>query len=233
MKSDDIHIFYDESPECLEDYHSLFKNNKEIGSQLSNIGLKCKNAGVHIVISTENASEKVIPRLLIQSASLKASFVQADKKESVNVIGESGAEDLLRFGDMLVKTSDQRLVRVQAPLIEYSENLAVAKYFKDIIGPKSYSTTDSYIDLKPSKDDSVDLFVRAVEVVIENGAASVSVLQRRLGIGYPLAARLIDELEANKIIVPFEGSKPRRVLVTRSEWEKNKNIIVTKLLSLN
>lgn len=213
----------------IEDYHSLFKHNKEIGSQLSNIGLKCKNAGIHIIITTENTSERVIPRLLMQSASLKVSFVQEDKKESVNAIGEGGAEDLLRFGDMLVKTSDQRLVRVQTPLIEYSEVLAIAKYFRDIIGKSFYQTADSYIEMKLLQDDSVALFVRAVEVVIENGSASVSVLQRRLEIGYPSAARLIDELEKNKIIGPFEGSKPRRILVTRNEWERNKKHIVSKL----
>ena len=213
----------------IEDYHTLFMYNKEIGSQLSNIGLKCKNAGIHIIITTENTSERIIPRLLMQSASLKVSFVQEDKKESVNAIGEGGAEDLLRFGDMLVKTSDQRLVRVQTPLIEYSEVLAIAKYFRDKIGDSSYQTADSYIEMKLLQDDSIELFVRAVEVVIENGSASVSVLQRRLEIGYPRAARLIDELEKHKIIGPFEGSKPRRILVTRNEWERNKKLIVSKL----
>jgi DNA segregation ATPase FtsK/SpoIIIE-like protein len=66
--------------------------------------------------------------------------------------------------------------------------------------------------------DSSDLFEQAVETVIENGSASVSVLQRRLGIGYPRAARLIDELEKKQIIGPFEGSKPRKILVTKTEW---------------
>ena len=65
---------------------------------------------------------------------------------------------------------------------------------------------------------SSDLFEQAVETVIENGSASVSVLQRRLGIGYPRAARLIDELEKKQIIGPFEGSKPRKILVTKTEW---------------
>jgi DNA segregation ATPase FtsK/SpoIIIE-like protein len=65
---------------------------------------------------------------------------------------------------------------------------------------------------------SSDLFEQAAETVIEYGSASVSVLQRRLGIGYPRAARLIDELEKKQIIGPFEGSKPRKILVTKTEW---------------
>ena len=71
--------------------------------------------------------------------------------------------------------------------------------------------------------DSSDLFEQAVETVIENGSASVSVLQRRLGIGYPRAARLIDELEKKQIIGPFEGSKPRKILVTKTEWLEMKS----------
>ena len=66
--------------------------------------------------------------------------------------------------------------------------------------------------------DGDDLFEQAVQTVIENGSASVSVLQRRLGIGYPRAARLVDELEKRKVIGPFEGSKPRKILITETEW---------------
>jgi DNA segregation ATPase FtsK/SpoIIIE-like protein len=66
--------------------------------------------------------------------------------------------------------------------------------------------------------DADDMFNQAVQTVIENGSASVSVLQRRLGIGYPRAARLIDELEKAKVIGPFEGSKPRKILITETEW---------------
>ena len=66
--------------------------------------------------------------------------------------------------------------------------------------------------------DADDLFDQAVQTVIENGSASVSVLQRRLGIGYPRAARLVDELEKKKVIGPFEGSKPRKILITETEW---------------
>ena len=66
--------------------------------------------------------------------------------------------------------------------------------------------------------DVDDLFNQAVQTVIENGSASVSVLQRRLGIGYPRAARLVDELEKKKVIGPFEGSKPRKILITETEW---------------
>ena len=66
--------------------------------------------------------------------------------------------------------------------------------------------------------DADDLFIQAAQTVIENGSASVSVLQRRLGIGYPRAARLIDELEKHKVIGPYEGSKPRKILMTETEW---------------
>jgi DNA segregation ATPase FtsK/SpoIIIE-like protein len=66
--------------------------------------------------------------------------------------------------------------------------------------------------------DTDDLFNQAVQTVIENGSASVSVLQRRLGVGYPRAGKLIDELEKKHIIGPYEGSKPRKVLITRTEW---------------
>ena len=69
-----------------------------------------------------------------------------------------------------------------------------------------------------NNDGADDLFNQAVQTVIENGSASVSVLQRRLGIGYPRAARLVDELEKRKVIGPFEGSKPRKILITETEW---------------
>ena len=83
--------------------------------------------------------------------------------------------------------------------------------------PISISSKLTWTDASGGSDSS-DLFEQAVETVIENGSASVSVLQRRLGIGYPRAARLIDELEKKQIIGPFEGSKPRKILVTKTEW---------------
>ena len=76
------------------------------------------------------------------------------------------------------------------------------------------------VDASFCKDE--ELFDLAVEVILENGTASVSVLQQKLAIGYPAAARLIDELEKKRIIGPFEGSKPRRVIITREEWDKRK-----------
>ena len=124
-------------------------------------------------------------------------------------------------------------IRGQGAFLADSEVEAVVTYLKKTYGSMYDESIIKDIDRAAAGDEQAsgastvssgpasdvdDLFEQAVQIVIENGSASVSVLQRRLGVGYPRAAKLVDQLEKKKIIGPFEGSKPRKILVTETEW---------------
>lgn len=179
----------------------------------SSILSKSERVGIHIVACTRTNTRTNIFHCLNQSITSKVVFAVSSKETSKTIIGASGAELLLGDGDLYYLQDDMpRAIRGTCAKASDEELANVSSYLK-------YSRGSNHTEPESNSifSDASDLFKAAVEAVIENGSASVSVLQRRLGITYPRAARLVDELEKNHIIGPFEGSKPRKILITKTE----------------
>ena len=207
---------------------------KEVETYISRLAALARAAGIHLLIATQRPSVDVITGVIKANIGSRIAFAVTSGVDSRTILDSYGAEKLLGKGDMLyAPMSAPQPVRGQGAflkdeevevVVEYLKNKYGSMYDEDIIneidrtaeGAENGGITDGMQG--GGSGDSSDLFEQAVETVIENGSASVSVLQRRLGIGYPRAARLIDELEKKQIIGPFEGSKPRKILVTKTEW---------------
>ena len=207
---------------------------KEVELYISRLAALARAAGIHLLIATQRPSVDVITGVIKANIGSRIAFAVTSGVDSKTILDHVGAEKLLGKGDMLyAPMSAPQPVRGQGAflkdeevevVVEYLKNKYGSMYDEDIIneidrtaeGAENGGITDGMQG--GGSGDSSDLFEQAVETVIENGSASVSVLQRRLGIGYPRAARLIDELEKKQIIGPFEGSKPRKILVTKTEW---------------
>ena len=206
---------------------------KEVELYISRLAALARAAGIHLLIATQRPSVDVITGVIKANIGSRIAFAVTSGVDSRTILDSYGAEKLLGKGDMLyAPMSAPQPVRGQGAFLSDEEVEKIVEYLKvtygsmydeDIINEidrtaESKDGGGAMADASSGGGDSSDLFEQAVETVIENGSASVSVLQRRLGIGYPRAARLIDELEKKQIIGPFEGSKPRKILVTKTEW---------------
>ena len=205
---------------------------KEVETYISRLAALARAAGIHLLIATQRPSVDVITGVIKANIGSRIAFAVTSSVDSKTILDHGGAEKLLGKGDMLyAPMSAPQPVRGQGAflkdeevevVVEYLKNRYGSMYDEDIINEIDRTAEGAeggaVMDGASGGSDGSDLFEQAVETVIENGSASVSVLQRRLGIGYPRAARLIDELEKKQIIGPFEGSKPRKILVTKTEW---------------
>ena len=211
--------------------------SKEVETYISRLAALARAAGIHLLIATQRPSVDVITGVIKANIGSRIAFAVTSGVDSRTILDQYGAEELLGKGDMLYSpmTAPQP-VRGQGALVEDSEVEKIVKFLNDKYGSMYDEQIIKDIEIaaqEPDKGGSSgggsssdsgssgsgdNLFEEAVEIVLENGSASVSVLQRRLGVGYPRAGKLIDELEKKHIIGPYEGSKPRKVLITRTEW---------------
>ncbi len=210
--------------------------SKEVETYISRLAALARAAGIHLLIATQRPSVDVITGVIKANIGSRIAFAVTSGVDSKTILDHVGAEKLLGKGDMLyAPMSAPQPVRGQGAFLSDDEVEAVVEYLKKTYGSMYDETIIKDIDRVTAGGDQAsgaasggssggnsdgadDLFEQAVQTVIENGSASVSVLQRRLGIGYPRAARLVDELEKRKVIGPFEGSKPRKILITETEW---------------
>lgn len=209
---------------------------KEVEDYICRIAQKARAAGIHLIVATQRPSVDVITGLIKANIPSRIAFAVSSQIDSRTILDSSGAEKLLGNGDMLfLPVGAAKPVRVQGTFVTDEEIGAVLSFIK--------STSSSQYDEemiaemerravaeKGSKkgDDDGDggaldpMFDQAVECVIDAGQASTSLLQRRCKLGYARAARIMDQMEQEKIIGPYEGAKPRAVLVTRAQWQERK-----------
>lgn len=210
---------------------------KEVEDYICRIAQKARAAGIHLIVATQRPSVDVITGLIKANIPSRIAFAVSSQIDSRTILDSSGAEKLLGNGDMLfLPVGAAKPVRVQGTFVTDEEIGAVLSFIK--------STSSSQYDEemiaemerravaeKGSKkgDDDGDgsgaldpMFEQAVECVIDAGQASTSLLQRRCKLGYARAARIMDQMEQEKIIGPYEGAKPRAVLVTRDQWQERK-----------
>jgi len=191
---------------------------------------------VHLVIATQRPSADVITGLMKANIPSRIAFAVASSLESRIILDTAGAEKLVGKGDMLyAPLGIGKPVRVQGCLISPEEIEQVVEFVKKSGEPhysdevlqkieeslkEKGSKGPGATDAAASEDDGDELLPAAVEVILETGQASVSMLQRRLKLGYSRAARLVDQMEERGIVGPFEGSKPRQLLITRERWQE-------------
>ena len=193
-------------------------------------------AGMHLVIATQRPSSDVITGLMKANIPSRIAFAVASSLESRIILDTTGAEKLVGKGDMLYfPLGSGKPQRVQGCFISPEEIERVVAFVKET-GEADYSSEvmekieeaarrdEKGGGKQAASDDSTsncdELFNDAVEVVLETGQASVSMLQRRLKLGYSRAARLVDQMEEHGIVGPFEGSKPRQLLIDRAKWQE-------------
>ena len=209
---------------------------KEVEDSICRVAQMGRAAGMHLVIATQRPSADVITGLMKANIPSRIAFAVASSLESRIILDTPGAEKLVGKGDMLYfPLGSGKPTRVQGCFITPEEIERVVKFVKET-GEADYSDDvmrkiDEVMnkDEKGSgkqaqaadvKDDGDELLPAAVEVILETGQASVSMLQRRLKLGYSRAARLVDQMEERGIVGPFEGSKPRQVLIDRAKWQE-------------
>ena len=214
---------------------------KEVEESICRIAQMGRAAGIHLVIATQRPSADVITGLMKANIPSRIAFSVASAMESRIILDTPGAEKLVGKGDMLyAPIGCGKPKRVQGCFVSDAEVEAVASYVKENfttdydekvmeeIEKKAQQTGNKQVstasDPEPSGEESAgdEMLPAAVDVILETGQASVSMLQRRLKLGYARAARIVDEMEERGIVGPFMGSKPRTILVTKEQWEMMK-----------
>ena len=213
---------------------------KEVEESICRVAQMGRAAGVHLVIATQRPSADVITGLMKANIPSRIAFAVASSLESRIILDTTGAEKLVGKGDMLyAPLGAGKPTRVQGCFISPEEIEEVVTYVKQS-GEAQYSDEviakieESVQEKEKEKggkgaasaasdagdEEGDELLPAAVDVVLETGQASVSMLQRRLKLGYSRAARLVDQMEERGIVGPFEGSKPRQLLITRAQWQE-------------
>ena len=211
---------------------------KEVEESICRVAQMGRAAGMHLVVATQRPSADVITGLMKANIPSRIAFAVASSMESRIILDTPGAEKLVGKGDMLyAPLGDSKPTRVQGCFITPEEIERVVAFVKDAAGEAHYDQDviekiQQAVDAKSDKGkaaptdgaadggDGDELLPAAVEVVLETGQASVSMLQRRLKLGYSRAARLVDQMEERGYVGPFEGSKPRQLLITREKWQE-------------
>ena len=210
---------------------------KEVEESICRIAQMGRAAGIHLIIATQRPSADVITGLMKANIPSRIAFAVASAMESRIILDTQGAEKLVGKGDMLyAPIGTGKPKRVQGCFVSDTEVEAVASYVKnnfstsydqqvmDEIERKAAQTGNSKVtasEPEPTGDElsGDEMLPAAVDVILETGQASVSMLQRRLKLGYARAARIVDEMEEKGIVGPFQGSKPRSILVTKEQWQ--------------
>ena len=214
---------------------------KEVEESICRVAQMGRAAGMHLVIATQRPSADVITGLMKANIPSRIAFAVASSLESRIILDTTGAEKLVGRGDMLyAPLGEGKPRRVQGCFISAEEIDRVvgfvkangaAQYDESVIDKieqavaekeKGGKGASSGAAPEPVADEGDELLPAAIDVVMETGQASVSMLQRRLKLGYSRAARIVDEMEQRGIVGPFEGSKPRQLLITREKWEEIK-----------
>ena len=206
-------------------------NKKELEERIIRLTQKARAAGIHLILATQRPSVDIITGSIKINLPSRIAFAVTNFVDSKTILDQGGAEKLLGRGDMLYKSRDGEPVRVQGCFVDTPEVKAVVDYIRDH-NPCHY---DPNIEKAINKEENgegggytgggnipaVDsLMPDALKLVIENGQASISLLQRRFAIGYQRSAKIIDQMEMAGFISSSDGSKPRAVYVTMQDYNK-------------
>lgn len=222
-----IVIFIDELSDLM------MVSPKEVEDSICRLAQKARAAGIHLVIATQRPSVDVITGIIKANIPSRIALSVSSQIDSRTILDASGAEKLLGNGDMLFNpVGSSKSLRVQGCFISDSEVESVVSHIKAQAQTTYNEDTIKEIETKAAEaenskkkqfesdgDDEIDpMFNEAVEVVVNAGGASTTMLQKKLKLGYARASRVMDQLEEKGIVGPSEGAKPRAVLISKQQW---------------
>ena len=205
---------------------------KEVEDYICRIAQKARAAGMHLIVATQRPSVDVITGLIKANIPARIAFAVSSQIDSRTILDGGGAEKLLGMGDMLfLPLGASKPIRVQGTYVKDGEIEKVIDFIKQDYtadyNQEMITSMENIAAATGSKggaaaadgaDQRDEMTTKAIEVVVDAGQASTSLLQRKLKLGYARAARIMDEMEEMGIIGPYEGSKPRQVLITKNQW---------------
>lgn len=197
----------------------------EVEDAITRLAQMARACGIHLIIATQRPSVDVITGTIKANIPSRISFAVSSQIDSRTILDNSGAEKLLGKGDMLFLPSGKsKPIRIQGAFITDKEVENIVSYLKNMndsdYNEKIIENIEKSTESANSISGSDELFNEAVKIVVEENSASISMLQRRMKIGYARAGRIIDEMAEMGIISGYEGSKPRKVLVDKSYLEE-------------
>jgi len=196
----------------------------DVEDAICRLAQMARAAGIHLVVATQRPSVDVITGLIKANIPSRISFAVSSQVDSRTILDMAGAEKLLGRGDMLYyPVGEAKPIRVQGAFISEKEVESVVEYIKGQVSPTYVEEIVKEIEheVNDEEESEVDELLKdAISIVVETGQASILMLQRRLKIGYSRAARIIDQMEERRIIGGYEGSKPRKVLISKEQWEE-------------
>jgi len=194
---------------------------KEIEAYIVRLAQKSRAIGIHIVLATQRPQATVVTGLIKSNMPTRIGFRVAARLDSRIVLDQNGAEALLGQGDMLfLKPGTSDLVRAQGTFVDEMEVRRIVKYLKEIAEPQFHPELTQLNRIDTSEMARDELFDDAVRIVLESQRGSVSLLQRKLSIGYARASRIIEMMAGAGILGEYKGSQAREVLMTLKEYEK-------------
>lgn len=197
----------------------------DVEDSICRLAQMARAAGIHLIIATQRPSVDVITGVIKANIPSRIAFGVSSQVDSRTILDMVGAEKLLGRGDMLyLPVGASKPIRVQGAFLSDQEVEKVVHYVQNQEKAEYQEELVPQIEEQPDNVDSFEdeLYDQAVQIVLEAKQASVSLLQRRMRIGYTRAARLIDSMEAKGIVGPYEGSKPREVLLSLEQYQMNR-----------
>lgn len=196
----------------------------DVEDAICRLAQMARAAGMHLVIATQRPSVDVITGVIKANIPSRIAFAVSSQVDSRTILDMAGAEKLLGKGDMLFyPVGEPKPIRVKGTFVSDKEVESVVEYIK-AQGAAEYNENiiEEINSEKETQEadsgDNDELLPQAIELVVEAGQASVSLIQRKFKVGYARAARIVDQMEARGIVGGFEGSKPRQVLISKQQW---------------
>ena len=211
--------------------------SKEVEESICRVAQMGRASGMHLIIATQRPSADVITGLMKANIPSRIAFAVSSAMESRIILDQSGAEKLVGMGDMLFSpVGSGKPIRIQGAFVSDEEREDVIQFIKENAGESQQNDEIKGFMDEAAKEKSGgdggkggkeeesgngafdEMLPQAVEVILETGSCSVSMLQRRIKLGYSRAARIVDQMEELGIVGPYEGAKPRQVIVDRAGW---------------
>ena len=213
--------------------------SKDVEESICRVAQMGRAAGMHLIIATQRPSADVITGLMKANIPSRIAFAVSSTLESRIILDQGGAEKLIGMGDMLFSpVGIGKPIRIQGAYVSDEEREEIIQFIKENTGESQRNTEieefmnkaaedkNSGDSASASKEDKGggsgydEMLPQAVEVVLETKSCSVSMLQRRIKLGYSRAARIVDQMEELGVVGPYEGAKPRAVIVDRDGWNQ-------------
>ncbi|XAM01157.1 DNA translocase FtsK 4TM domain-containing protein [Phycisphaeraceae bacterium D3-23] len=210
----------------IDELADLMMTNKEVEGFIVRIAQKARAVGIHLILATQRPSANVVTGLIKSNMPCRICMKVSSGMDSRIVMDQKGGELLLGHGDMLfLSPRSSELTRAQGCLVDDAEVRKTVKFLKTI---SKQSFEPQLVQIKSSgsggddEQERDELFEKAVDIVIETRRGSVSLLQRRLTIGYSRSSRIIEQIAAAGFLGPYKGSQAREVVISKEEWEAMK-----------